>query len=98
MEILSNLLLLATAVVIFVYVAITESTDWIGRAEVIEKRWPSLWSAMNNRPARLVFSVVGIGMLARLTQDFRTGCEAPPAIFRAPPVPTIDSNLKVVTV
>jgi hypothetical protein len=37
---------------------LVELLDWKGRFEVIEKNWPKVWSAMNNRPMRLVLIVL----------------------------------------
>jgi hypothetical protein len=98
MEILSSLLLVVIAIGLVLYALLTEGLDWIGRAEIIEHRWPLLWGAMNNRPMRLILIVVAIGMLARVVGDFRAGAEPPEVKFQAPKVPEINSNVKVITI
>jgi hypothetical protein len=98
MELLSSLLLIAAALLLIVYLVLVEGLDWIGRAEIIEQKWPRLWGAMNNRPMRLVLLVVAVVMLAHVIGDLRSGAEPPLASFAAPKVPTIDTNVKVITV
>jgi hypothetical protein len=98
MEILSSLLLVITAIVLILYFLLTEGLDWIGRAEIIEKRWPILWGAMNDRPMRLVLLIVAIVMLAHVIGELRMGAVAPIATFAAPKVPEINPNVRVITI
>jgi hypothetical protein len=98
MELFSSLLLVVTAIALVVYTLLTEGLDWIGRAEIIEKRWPVLWGAMNNRPTRLVLLVIALAMLANVAKDLRAGADPPLVIFAAPKVPPIDTNLKIIQV
>jgi hypothetical protein len=44
---------------------LVELLDWKGRFEVIEKNWPKVWSAMNNRPMRLVLIVLFFGFVLK---------------------------------
>jgi hypothetical protein len=83
MELLTTLFLFLAALAIVTYGIITEATDWVGRAEIIEKRWPGLWSLMNNRPMRLILLVVAIVMIAHATQELQAGVE--PAEVKFPP-------------
>jgi hypothetical protein len=90
MEIFSTALLFIAAVAIIAYTLITETTDWIGRAEIIESRWPRLWGVMNNRPMRLVLIVVALVMMADVIQQFRTGAEPVQSRFPSPGVPALE--------
>ena len=90
MELLSSLLLIGAATLLIIYVVLVEGLDWIGRAEIIEEKWPRLWGAMNNRPMRLILLIVALVMLAHVIGEIRAGAEPPLANFAAPksqPVP-----------
>lgn len=86
---LTTLPLFLAAIAIIAYAILTEATDWIGRAEIIEKRWPRLWGLMNNRPIRLILLAVALVMIGHVIQDLRAGAEAPEVKFRSPQVPMI---------
>jgi hypothetical protein len=92
MEMLSALLLIAVAIALIAYAVITEATDWIGRAEIIEKRWPKLWRAMNNRPMRLILIIVALVMVAHVIQDLRAGETAPVVVLKPPTAPAIEKT------
>lgn len=81
-------LFVAAAAIVF-YAILTEGTDWIGRAEIIQERWPELWSFMNNRPTRLILVTVALVMLGHAIQDLRAGAEPVVVTFRQPPPPTV---------
>src|SRR5271163_1939073 len=89
MEILKTLFQLMAGAGIILYAILTEATDWIGRAEVIEKRWPKLWSLMNNRPMRLVLITVALVMIGDVIQDVRADAEPASVTFQSPKVPSI---------
>jgi hypothetical protein len=89
MELLTTLFLFVAALAIVAYGIVTEATDWIGRAEIIEQRWPGLWRIMNNRPMRLILLAVAVAMIGHATEDFEKGAESPEVIFRAPRVPEL---------
>src|SRR5579859_3631597 len=91
MEIVTTLSLFLTAGVMVLYVIVTEGTDWIGRAEIIEKRWPRLWGLMNNRPMRLVLITVALGMIVQVIRDFSSDGERVPITFPAPKAPIIEA-------
>lgn len=61
MEMFTTLLLFVVAVVIVVYLILVESTDWIGRAEIIEKRSPRL---AEHIPDRYEHAVHHYGLLS----------------------------------
>ena len=63
-----------------------EILDWHGRFDVIEKRWPTLWAAMNNRAARLLLIVIAIAFLSKDFHD-AMAVGAPP-VARLPPPPS----------
>jgi hypothetical protein len=90
MEMLSALLLLLVSVALIAYAVITEATDWIGRAEIIETRWPRVWGMMNNRPMRLILVVVALVMLAHIIQDLRIGTDAPTVVLKTPAPPMLE--------
>jgi hypothetical protein len=89
MEMLTTLFLFVAALAIILYAVLTEGTDWIGRAEIIEQRWPGLWGLMNNRPMRLILIVVALVMVGHGIQDLRGGAEPLTVSFKPPTVPTI---------
>lgn len=75
-----------------------ETLDWIGRLEIIERRWPKLYAAINSRLARLV----GILFLAALiAHDIEKHIEVPePPVVKIapPPAPQVSvENPKVIT-
>lgn len=98
MEILQIVFLALVALGIVAYAFFTEGLDWIGMAEVVEKRFPVLWGAMNNRPMRLILLAIAVVMLAHVSADLREGAEAPLLKFARPEVPKIDNNVKVITI
>lgn len=92
MEMLTTFLLFVVAIVIVAYLILVESTDWIGRAEIIEKRTPRLWAAMNNRATRLVLIVIALAMIARVMETINNGAEPVHVIFQPPRVPTVEAK------
>lgn len=90
MEMFTNAFLLMAAVVIVAYALVTETTDWIGRAEIIENRSPRLWAVMNNRPTRLVLIVVALVMISEVVQQLRVGAEPVESRFASPRVPNLE--------
>jgi hypothetical protein len=92
MPIITAVAFLLAAVFAVAYVILTESTDWIGRAEVIENRFPGLWRTMNNRPMRLVLITVAIVMLVHVANELHEGAEFASPHFPAPTVPTIEAS------
>ena len=98
MELVSLLLLVAASLAIVAYAIFVEGIDWMARAEFIQQHYPRLWGAVNNRPTRLILLLIAIVMLAHVTSDMRSGAEPPIASFAAPKVPTIDPNVKIITV
>jgi hypothetical protein len=74
---------------VFIYLIFLEFIDWQGRAEVLELKYPWLWRAVNNRPARLLLLVLAVGLLVK---DFKDAVAiAPPPVVNIapPPVPAI---------
>lgn len=98
MDIFQTILLILVALAVVLYATLTEGLDWIGRAELIQQKFPLLWGAMNNRPMRIILLLVAVVMLAHITSDLRAGAEAPLIRFASTEVPKIDNNLKVITV
>lgn len=92
MQILSSVMLFVVACLFVAYVILTEGTDWIGRAEIIEQRWPRLWAIMSNRPMRLVLIAVAIGMLTQVSREFENGEDPPQARFAPPGVPAMQAE------
>src|SRR5438552_1699110 len=68
------------------YLLFMEYIDWHGRAEIIEKRNPRLWLAMNNRPARLVMLIAIAALLGADVKE-KIVEEPPTARFGAPSIP-----------
>lgn len=75
-----------------VFVALIEVLDWTARLEMIKERWPGVWKAMNNRPARLVLLIIAITFLARDFRDVTAVAPAPIVRFGVPPAPSIVSE------
>jgi hypothetical protein len=63
------------------YSIAVDALDWIGRAELIESRWPRLWSAMHSRPMRLLSTVIVIGLLIANLKEIP---EPPSVAFPSP--------------
>jgi hypothetical protein len=64
--------------ILAILVAAIEFLDWYGRLEIIKRKWPRGWRAMNNRPMRLVLLIACFGLLVR---DFRDiVATAPPGV------------------
>jgi hypothetical protein len=66
------------------YFAVVETLDWVGRMELIEQKWPKVWSAMSNRPMRLALLVVLCILLSKdVLERWQDG--APQLIVNTPP-------------
>jgi hypothetical protein len=76
---------IALGVAILVYVVLVEGLDWIGRAEIIEKRWPRMWGVMNKRPTRLILILVAIGLLIHVIAENRHSVPDSPPVVNARP-------------
>jgi hypothetical protein len=81
-----------TVLVVFLAVifGIAEILDWIGRFELIERKWPKVWAAVNNRVARLILYVFLIVLVSKDISDRNK--EHIPDLhihFPSPPVPVI---------
>lgn len=73
-----KILQLVPLVVGIIFLALIEILDWVGRMEMIQTKWPKIWKALNNRPARLVLLTA---CLVFLVKDFRdAAATAPPPI------------------
>lgn len=85
---------LAWYVLLAILFGAVEVLDWIGRFEIIEKRWPKLWKFINNRPMRLI---VYISFSFFLIKDIRLQVDksvAPPIVvnFPVPPPPIVNEE------
>lgn len=79
---------IVAVVLLLAYVITTEALDWIGRAEIIENRWPRAWLVMSNRPARVILVLVAIGLLVHVITEKREPKQ--PALIPLPtPSPAI---------
>ncbi len=89
-----QLMLFAT---VFVYTQFLEYLDWHGRSDVLKEKHPKVWVFVNNRPMRLVLSLLVLGFLVK---DFKDAVAvappptvkivtpvAPAMIFNAPSTP-----------
>ncbi len=65
MELAATILLYLCVGLFGIYLIATEFLDTIGRMEIIEKKWPRLWSTMSNRPMRLVLLILLVALLAK---------------------------------
>ncbi len=64
--------------IVILIVVLAEMLDWKGRFEMVERDYPRIWRAINNRPARLVLLAVAIVFLAK---DFKDAVSiAPPSV------------------
>jgi hypothetical protein len=80
--------LVSVAVLVVVLVGV-EILDWTSRFEIVERKWPKAWRAMNNRPMRLILLVA---CFVFLLKDFRDAAaiSPPPTItIKAAGVPVI---------
>lgn len=67
-----------------------ELLDWIGRLEIVERKWPKVWKAINNRPMRIVLYLLLIIAIGRDISD-RLKIPIPKleVTFQAPSAPII---------
>ncbi|QHN02744.1 hypothetical protein FTO74_04700 [Granulicella sp. WH15] len=81
----------AVITILILYVGVTEWLDTIGRLEIIEKRWPRMWSIMNNRPIRLALLIFAVVVLVKIWSEKLKGEGVSPLIVNipAPPAPVI---------
>jgi hypothetical protein len=79
-------------VLAIIYLLIVEALDWFGRMEVIENRWPKVWSLISNRPSRLVLLLVACTLLAKdVSERWRDeGSPALQVIMPSIPAPVIN--------
>jgi len=69
------------------YLLASEFLDTIGRLEILEKRWPSAWRAMSNRPFRLVMLVFLVVLVAKDVTERLHENEPAPVVVNIPPPP-----------
>jgi hypothetical protein len=89
---LPNLFVLIGLVILLLIATSAEVLDWIGRLEIIEKRWPRIWAAINNRPLRLIFYLFFIVALGEdAAERIKEAHEVPPLVvtFVAPKSPDV---------
>jgi hypothetical protein len=87
---------IVTALLLLFFLAL-EILDWQGRMELIESRWPLIWKAINNRPARLVLLFFCFAFLIRNFKD-AVSIPPPPIVNFAAPIPPPLSNEKDVII
>jgi hypothetical protein len=89
-----SILQFAVVVLLAILLGVAEVLDWIGRCEIIEKRWPKLWKAINNRPMRLIAYIVLIIFLIKDIQLQTDKPIAPPLVvtFAPPPQPIVNEE------
>lgn len=68
-----------------VLLAFFEILDVSGRLDILEKKYPKLWSLANRRPARLLLLAMCAGFLAKDIKD-ATDIPDPPIVKLQPPV------------
>jgi len=81
-------LFLAVALVLLVFF---EYLDMKGRFDILEKKHSKIWDFLNNRPTRLLFLFLFVGLLAKDAKDAAEIPE-PPLVKLAPPVITIATS------
>jgi hypothetical protein len=54
---------------VFVYTQFLEYLDWHGRSDVLKEKHPRVWVFVNNRPMRLVLSLLVLGFLVKDFKD-----------------------------
>src|SRR5437016_13957001 len=74
-----------------------EILDWVGRLEIIERRWPRVYAAVSNRVARLVALVFLIALTGHDIEKRTEVPEPPKVTIAAPLVPQFSATTKVVT-
>jgi hypothetical protein len=82
------LVTIVIVIVLALLFATAEILDWIGRLEIIEKKWPKVYAAMNSRLARLIALVF---LIALIGHDIEKRGEVPePPIVKIPTPPPPD--------
>jgi hypothetical protein len=75
------------ALLAFLFFA-AEVLDWLGRVEYVEQHCPKLWSAMNNRPMRVIGILIVFVLLAKDIEERLKEPELAVTIA-APPAPVV---------
>lgn len=83
---------LIIAIILALLICIAEILDWIGRLEIIEKRWPKVYATMNSRLARLVAMLFLIALIARDIEQRTKVPGAPRITFQTVPAPIVQSS------
>jgi hypothetical protein len=83
MAVIWNYLWIVVIALLAVITVAAEILDWIGRCEIIQNRFPRVWSAMNNRFLRVVALLFMITFVGKDISDRA----------KEPPVPALVVNI-----
>jgi hypothetical protein len=61
--------------------------DWIGRVEIIERKFPKIWGVLTNKATRLLLLLFVLGLLAEDVHERLHEKEPPPLVFVSPAIP-----------
>jgi hypothetical protein len=90
MELATTILLWVVGSIVVIYLVAAEFIDIIGRLEIVEKHWPKLWRALNNRPIRLVLLIFLVVLVGKDIVEKVKEPKIPPLVVNfAPPLPPI---------
>jgi hypothetical protein len=87
-----QLLTLAAASLLIVVAVIMFLLDMIGRAEIVEMRWPKVWGIITSRPLILLFLVASLALLDRDFKDAMAIAPAPVVRMATPPAPVLGTS------
>lgn len=86
------MLTVLVAIVLGIFFVLVEILDWIGRLEIIEQRWPKIFTVLNSRFARLAAILILIVLIAHDIEQRAAIPEPPRVTFLPAPVPVINQS------
>ncbi len=88
---------IAVVIILALLFGVAEILDWVGRLEIVERKWPKVHAAMNSRLARLIALLFLIALIGHDIEKHTEIPEPPRVTIPAPPVPQFTSTKQDVT-
>src|ERR1035441_9098236 len=91
MNYLGSLLWIIIIVLVVLLFGAAELLDWIGRLEIIERKWPRIWLFLNNKPGRLLLYLFFVALAYRDVSERMSELRVQPPVVNvsAPPAPIV---------
>jgi hypothetical protein len=90
MDFLVKIAWIVAIVLIALLLGAAEFLDWMGRLEIIERKWPKVWSFINNRTIRLLIYLFLIAFIYRDIEERVAELKVPfPVVTVKAPVPPV---------